>query len=92
MNDNSKTVVALIAGLAAGAALGILFAPDKGGETQDRLSRALSDLKDKIIDSTKEAIEKLTTTGEEVSEKINDRFFGIQEEAKESVAEKIAEN
>jgi gas vesicle protein len=42
MNDNTKVVVALLAGLAAGAALGILFAPEKGTETRDKLSESLS--------------------------------------------------
>jgi gas vesicle protein len=41
MNDNTKVVVALLAGLAAGAALGILFAPEKGTETRDKLSESL---------------------------------------------------
>jgi gas vesicle protein len=48
MNDNTKVVVALLAGLAAGAALGILFAPDKGGETRDKLTESLKNLGDSI--------------------------------------------
>jgi gas vesicle protein len=38
MNDNSKVLVGLLVGLAAGTALGLLFAPEKGSETRDRLS------------------------------------------------------
>ncbi|RZJ92112.1 MAG: YtxH domain-containing protein [Chryseobacterium sp.] len=38
-------MAALIAGFTVGASTGVLFAPYKGGETQDRLSRALDDLK-----------------------------------------------
>ena len=30
MNDNTKVLATMLAGLAAGVAIGILFAPDKG--------------------------------------------------------------
>ena len=51
MKDNSKVLIALLAGLAAGAALGILFAPEKGTETRDKLSESLKNLGDTMIDS-----------------------------------------
>ena len=43
MNDNSKVLLGLLAGLAAGAALGLLFAPAKGSATRDKLSQSLKD-------------------------------------------------
>lgn len=57
MKDNGKVVAALLAGLAAGAALGILFAPDKGNETRDRLNDSLKDLGDALKERSAEQVE-----------------------------------
>ncbi|WP_312696468.1 YtxH domain-containing protein, partial [Sphingobacterium mizutaii] len=46
MKDNGKIVTALLAGLAAGAVLGIIFAPEKGSETREKLNESLADLTD----------------------------------------------
>lgn len=50
MNDSAKVVVALLAGLAAGVVIGVLFAPDKGAETRDKLNESLKNLGDSIKD------------------------------------------
>lgn len=48
MNENGKVVTALLAGIAAGAVLGLLFAPDKGSETRDKIGESLADLGEAI--------------------------------------------
>jgi len=59
MNDNTKTVAALLAGLAAGAALGLLFAPEKGADTREKLNESLKDLGDAIKERSAEQKEQL---------------------------------
>ena len=44
----------MLAGLAAGAALGILFAPDKGTETRRKIAEKGSDLADSVKDKYSE--------------------------------------
>lgn len=50
-SDKTGAVVALLAGLAVGAALGILFAPDSGKNTREKISDKALDLADNAKDS-----------------------------------------
>ena len=61
MKDQSKVLLALLTGLAAGAAMGILFAPEKGTHTRDKLSDALNSLGDNIRDRAADEIGDLTS-------------------------------
>ncbi len=48
MTSTSKIILATLAGVAAGAAIGLLMAPDKGTETRRRLAEGSSDLWDSM--------------------------------------------
>lgn len=48
MTSTSKIILATLAGVAAGAAIGLLMAPDKGTETRRRLAESSSDLWDSM--------------------------------------------
>jgi gas vesicle protein len=74
MNDNTKVVVALLAGLAAGAALGILFAPEKGTETRDKLSESLKKLGDSIKETAATEIDNLVGLKDKVVENIKSKI------------------
>ena len=51
----ANTFFALVAGLAAGAVLGVLFAPEKGEETRDQLRRSAEDGLDKLRSALEKA-------------------------------------
>ena len=80
MNDNSKVVIALLAGLAAGAALGLLFAPEKGNETRDKLSQSLKDLGDSIKDKAADEINNLTSLKDKVVDTIKGKLREVEDE------------
>lgn len=80
MNDNSKVLIALLAGVAAGAALGLLFAPEKGSETRDKLSQSLKDLGDSIKDKAADEINNLTGLKDKVVDSIKSKLRTAEDE------------
>jgi len=80
MKDNSKMVIALLAGLAAGAALGILFAPGKGDETRDKLAESLKNLTDSIKETAAAEIDNLVGLKDKIVDNIKTKVAGAQEE------------
>ena len=51
---SGKAMLGVLAGIAAGAALGILFAPGKGSNTRKNISRKTEDLVDAVNDKLEE--------------------------------------
>jgi gas vesicle protein len=80
MNDNSKVLIGLLTGLAAGAALGLLFAPEKGSETRDRLNQSLKDLGDSIKDRAADEINNLTSLKDKVVSSVKSKVQGAEED------------
>jgi gas vesicle protein len=76
MNNSGKILAAAAAGIAAGAVLGILFAPDKGTETRKKITNQGK----KIADGVKEKLNK-------GKEKLN----GLKEDIAQTVKEKVEE-
>ena len=77
---STKSFLSILAGLAAGAAIGILYAPDKGWKTRARVKKAaangyedlkenLGDLGTKVDEKTAEAKETIQNLRETLREK-----------------------
>lgn len=85
MNDSSKVLVGLLAGLAAGAALGLLFAPEKGTETRDKLSQSLKDLSDTIKDRAADEINNLSAFKDKVVGSVKSKVSSAEDEFADDV-------
>ena len=48
MSNNTNSVLALLLGAAVGAGIGILFAPDKGSKTREKIKDGYDDAKDNL--------------------------------------------
>jgi len=81
--EKGKVLLGTLAGIAIGAAIGVLLAPDKGSETRKKITRKGNEykdglknkydgLKDKyndLVDGVTNKLESLNERGQEVAEK-----------------------
>jgi gas vesicle protein len=77
MNTTAKFVVGLAAAAAAGAVIGMLFAPEKGKDLQKRLASGTKDWLSEIgslLDIGKDVVNKVKTSGEQTVDDFNSQL------------------
>jgi len=98
MSNTNKVLGALLIGAAAGAVLGILFAPDKGTETRKKWMDSATDLADDLKSKIKEGKnlanqlkDSIVTSTEELYNKAKDEAVRITNISKDE-AVRLANN
>ncbi len=91
--ENGKVVLSVLAGVAAGALLGVLFAPAKGSETRKKIAEKSKDytdaLKEKYEELMKTMSEKFAETKEDagdLAEEGKSKLDGIKKEINNSMS------
>jgi gas vesicle protein len=70
--SKGKVILGVLAGVAVGAVLGVLFAPDKGWNTRKRIVKKGEDIADDLRDKFDEFLDSLSAKADEVKEDISD--------------------
>lgn len=73
MKNATKVMIALGAGVVVGAALGVLFAPDKGEATRKKIAEAPDKLRKKLADALRNGREKMDQHLEKLEARIDEQ-------------------
>ena len=97
-SKNANSALALLVGAAIGVGVGILFAPDKGSTTREKMKDGLDDLKNQAKSKWNsledQAKEKFSKTKEDLKETVEELLSNKSYKAEEAITfleEKLAE-
>ena len=79
MSNNTNSALALLLGAAIGAGVGILFAPDKGSKTREKIKDGYDDVKD-----------NLKHKFEDITHQLRDKFAGSKHDLEETYEEIVS--
>lgn len=88
MSKNSNVVLGIITAAAAGAVIGMLFAPDKGTDLREKVRGTVNDLASDLLDAIKNKREQYAGMGEEIkdaAQNLKAKAVGKFAEAKDHV-------
>jgi gas vesicle protein len=83
--SSGKVLLGVLAGVAVGATLGILFAPDKGSNTRKKIARKADDYSEELEDQFNDLVKKITRKFEDMK----DEAASMAEQSKQEVEEAI---
>lgn len=77
-SDNGNVLIAAVIGLAAGAILGILLAPERGADTRANLSNSLNDLGSSVRDKARQGADKLADLKDKAVDTVKSKVRGTE--------------
>ncbi|MDZ7743924.1 MAG: YtxH domain-containing protein [Bacteroidota bacterium] len=90
-NKTTNAFLGFIAGVATGAALGVLYAPDKGSKTRKNIKKQSDKISGDVRDAVNEKVDGLKDYVNQSLGDVKDRFSKIEKEVKEK-AEQTRKN
>jgi gas vesicle protein len=82
--NTGKVILGVVAGVALGAALGILFAPDKGTSTRKKISKKRNDLTEDLERKFNKFVDGFKKKFDDLQEEANDMVDEMKVRVKET--------
>ncbi|MEI7586387.1 YtxH domain-containing protein [Runella sp.] len=93
MTNNSKVVLGIVTAAAAGAVIGLLFAPEKGTELREKVRDTANGLASDFLDVIQRGRQQYAEVEEEVQDKakeLKSKVAGKYAEAKDKVEDEVS--